>query len=193
MIATRNPGKVREIRQALSGLRFRISSLSDFPEAPGIDEDGKSFSENALKKARFYSKFLGKLTLADDSGLKVVALKGAPGVYSARYAGEGATDFSNNEKLLREMEGIPSSKRKATFHCSIAIVSPEGKEGIVEGVCQGKIGLKGVGRRGFGYDPLFIVPQHGRTMAQLTLDEKNKISHRGRALRKMRALISTFA
>ena len=193
MIATRNPGKVREIRQALSGLRFRISSLSDFPEAPGIDEDGKSFSENALKKARFYSKFLGKLTLADDSGLKVVALNGAPGVYSARYAGEGATDFRNNEKLLREMEGIPSSKRKATFHCSIAIVSPEGKEGIVEGVCQGKIGLKGVGRRGFGYDPLFIVPQHGRTMAQLTLDEKNKISHRGRALRKMRALISTFA
>lgn len=192
MIATRNQGKVREIRQALSGLRFHIYSLSDFPEAPGIDEDGKSFSENALKKARFYSTFLGKLTLADDSGLEVAALKGAPGVYSARYAGEGATDFINNEKLLKEMEGISSSRRKARFHCSIAIVSPQGREGVVEGLCQGKIGFKGVGRRGFGYDPLFIVSQHGKTMAQLTLGEKNRISHRGRALRKMRRLIKAF-
>jgi XTP/dITP diphosphohydrolase len=192
IIATHNKGKVREIREALKGLGLRIYSLSDFPDLTEIEEDGRSFTENALKKARFYSKIFGRLTISDDSGLEVDILKGLPGIYSARYAGEGVSDRENNYKLLREMEGIPSSKRGARFKCSIAIVSPDGKEAIVEGLCKGRIGFKEVGKRGFGYDPLFILPQYGKTMAQLSLKEKNRISHRGKALKKLRRLIGKF-
>ena len=192
IVATYNKGKVREIREALKGLGLRIYSLSDFPNVNVIEEDGRSFTENALKKARFYSKLYGKLTIADDSGLEIDILKGLPGIYSARYAGEGASDRDNNQKLLREMEGIPSSKRGAKFKCSIAIVSPNGREAVVEGVCKGKIGFKEIGKKGFGYDPLFILPQYGKTMAQLSLKEKNRISHRGKALRKLRKLIEGF-
>lgn len=192
IVATHNKGKVREIREALKGLGLRIYSLSDFPNVNVIEEDGRSFTENALKKARFYSKLYGKLTIADDSGLEIDILKGLPGIYSARYVGEGASDRDNNQKLLREMEGIPSSKRGAKFKCSIAIVSPNGREAVVEGVCKGKIGFKEIGKKGFGYDPLFILPQYGKTMAQLSLKEKNRISHRGKALRKLRKLIEGF-
>jgi XTP/dITP diphosphohydrolase len=187
--ATRNEGKVREIRRALKGLGLRIHALSGFPDVPEIEEDGKSFTENALKKARFYSKHFGKLTMADDSGLEVDILKGLPGIYSARYAGERASGQENNQKLLREMEGVPISRRGARFRCSIAVVSPDGREAIAEGSCKGKVGFEGKGRRGFGYDPLFILPQYGRTMAELSLEEKNRISHRGKALRKLRKII----
>jgi len=190
-VASGNEGKVREIRNALKGLGFRVFSLGDFTDVPKIVEDGKSFAENALKKARFYSKYFAKLTLSDDSGLDVDILKGLPGIYSARYAGERATNQENNQKLLREMEGIPLSKRGARFKCAIAIVSPEGREAVVEGSCKGRIGFKEVGKKGFGYDPLFILPQFGKTMAQLSLKEKNRISHRGKALRKFRRIIIT--
>ncbi len=183
---------MREIRKALRGLGLRVLSLSDFPPVPAVEEDGESFSENALKKARFYSQRLGKVTIADDSGLVVEALKGAPGVYSARYAGPGASDRTNNQKLLREMKGLGISKRRARFQCCLAIVAPGGKETVVEGSCRGVIGFKEVGTKGFGYDPLFILPRYGRTMAQLTVEEKNKISHRGKALRKLRKIISAF-
>ena len=145
IIATRNKGKIREIREALKGLGLRIYSLSDFPDVPEIEEDGKSFTENALKKARFYSKVFGKLTLADDSGLEVDSLKGMPGIYSARYSGERASSRENNQKLLKEMEGIPLSKRGAKFKCVMAMVSPNGKETMTEGVCKGRIGTK-IGR-----------------------------------------------
>jgi XTP/dITP diphosphohydrolase len=192
MIATRNRGKIREIREALKGLPLRISALSDFPEVPEIEEDGKSFTENALKKARFYSKHFRKLALADDSGLEVDSLKGLPGIYSARYAGEAASSQDNNRKLLREMEGVPISKRGARFKCIIAIVSPDGREAIAEGSCRGRIGFMKKGRRGFGYDPLFILPKYGKTMAELPLKEKNKMSHRGKALRKLRKRIEKF-
>jgi XTP/dITP diphosphohydrolase len=192
IVASRNKGKVREIRMALKGLGFRIYSLDDFPDVPEIEEDGKSFAENALKKARFYSKQFGRLTLSDDSGLEVDCLKGLPGIYSARYAGERATNRENNEKLLREMQGFPLSKRGARFKCAIAIATPNGREAVVEGSCRGKIGFGLVGKKGFGYDPLFILPQFGKTMAQLSLEEKNRISHRGKALRKLRKLIKTF-
>jgi XTP/dITP diphosphohydrolase len=187
--ATKNRGKVREIRESLKGLGFKIYSLGDFPDVPAIEEDGEDFTENALKKARFYSKYFGKMTIADDSGLEVDILNGLPGIYSARYAGEGASDRKNNEKLLREMEGIPYSKRGARFKCVIAIVSPEGMEVIVEGSCRGRIGFREVGKKGFGYDPLFILPQDGKTMAQFTIEEKNRISHRGKALKKLRKMI----
>jgi len=192
IVATRNRGKIREIREALRELGLRIYSLSDFTDVPEIEEDGKSFTENALKKARFYSKVFGKLTLADDSGLEVDSLKGLPGIYSARYAGKGASTRGNNQKLLNEMEGISLSKRGARFKCVIAMVSPDGREAIAEGSCKGRIGFKEKGRKGFGYDPLFILPKYGKTMAELSLEEKNKISHRGKALRKMRKVIVAF-
>jgi XTP/dITP diphosphohydrolase len=191
IIASRNKGKVREIRKVLKGSGFRIYSLSNFTDVPKIVEDGKSFAENALKKARFYSKYFGKLILSDDSGLDVDILNGLPGIYSARYGGERATNQENNQKLLREMEGIPLSKRGARFKCAIAIVSPDGREAVVEGSCKGRIGFKEVGKEGFGYDPLFILPQFGKTMAQLSLKEKNRISHRGKALGKLKKIIST--
>jgi XTP/dITP diphosphohydrolase len=192
IVATRNPGKVREIRRVLKDLGIRVRSLRDFPDVPSIEEDGKSFAENALKKARFYSNYFGETVIADDSGLEVDTLKGAPGIYSARYARQGASDRENNQKLLNEMEGIPVSRRGATFRCSIAIVSPGGKESVVEGSCRGRIGFREVGRKGFGYDPVFFLPGRGKVMAQLSVDEKNRISHRGKALRKLRKVIGEF-
>ncbi len=193
IVATRNRGKLREFRGALRGLNLRIYGLSDLQEAPGVEEDGKSFAENALKKARFYAAHFGKLTIADDSGLEVDSLKGRPGVYSARYAGDKASNQENNRKLLRELEGAPISKRGARFKCVVAIKSPEGREAIAEGSCRGRIGFKEKGRRGFGYDPLFILPKRGITMAELSLKEKNRVSHRGKALRKIRKIIRSFA
>ena len=132
------------------------------------------------------------MTIADDSGLEVGALNGRPGIYSARYAGEGATDRKNKQKLLDEMKEIPASKRGAQFVCALAVVSAEGKEAVVEGRCGGRIGFKEVGKKGFGYDALFVLPRFGKTMAQLSLAEKDRISHRGKALRKMRKVIRDF-
>jgi XTP/dITP diphosphohydrolase len=192
IIATRNKGKIREIRGALKRLDLRIHALSNFSGVPEIEEDGKSFTENALKKARFYSKYFGKLTIADDSGLEVDSLNGLPGIYSARYAGEGTSSQENNRKLLREMQGLPISKRGARFVCILAVASPDGKEITIEGSCKGRIGFEEKGRRGFGYDPLFILPTRGKTMAELSLEEKNKISHRGKALKKLKRLITNF-
>jgi XTP/dITP diphosphohydrolase len=192
IVATRNQGKVREIRNALKGLGFWIRGLTDFKDLPEVEEDGSSFIENGLKKARFYCRFLGKLTIADDSGLEVDALGGEPGIYSARYAGPRTSDQENRKKLLKVLDGIPISKRDAAFKCAIAMVSPDGWELVTEGSCRGKIGFKEVGKRGFGYDPIFILPQYGKTMAQLSLGEKNKISHRGKALRKLRKVLKNF-
>jgi XTP/dITP diphosphohydrolase len=192
IFATKNLGKIREIRRALKGLWLQIYALDDFPNVPEIKEDGKSYTENALKKARFCSKYFGKLTIADDSGLEVDTMNGLPGIYSARYAGEKASNRENNQKLLSEMKGIPLSKRGARFKCAIAIVSPDGREAVAEGSCKGRVGFREVGKRGFGYDPLFILPQYGKTMAQLTIEEKNRVSHRGKALRKLRRVISKF-
>jgi XTP/dITP diphosphohydrolase len=189
IVATQNRGKVIEIKKVIKGLGFQILSLNDFSGVPQLEEDGKSFLENALKKARFYSRYFGRLTLADDSGLEVDVLKGRPGVYSARYAGEGGSTQENNRKLLKEMEAIPLSKRGARFKCVLALVSPEGKEVVVEGSCRGRIGFKEVGKKGFGYDPLFVLPSYGKTMAQLSVEEKNRISHRGKALKKLRKII----
>ena len=192
IVATRNRGKIREIRKALRGLELTIHSLNDFSGVPEMVEDGKSFSENALKKARFYSKYFSELALGDDSGLEVDVLEGLPGIYSARYAGEGASDRTNNKKLLTEMDGIPISKRGARFKCVLAMVSTDGREAVVEGTCRGRIGFKEMGKKGFGYDPIFILPQYGKTMSQLTLEEKNRISHRGKALKKLRKIITKF-
>ena len=182
---------MREIRSALKGLRFQIRGLMDFSGVPDMQEDGRSFAENGLKKARFYSQFFEKLTLADDSGLEVDALGGKPGIYSARYAGIKASDQENRKKLLKELEGIPISKRGAGFKCVIAMVSPEGREVLTEGSCRGRIGIIEIGKRGFGYDPIFVLPRYGKTIAQLTLEEKNRVSHRGKALKKLRKILET--
>ncbi len=191
-MATKNKGKLREIQSILKGLPVRLYGLTHFEHMPDVEEDGKSFFENSLKKARFYSKLFGKIAIADDSGLEVDALGGGPGIYSARYAGERATDQENRKKLLKALEGIPVSKRGARFKCVIAMVTPEGREILVEGTCKGRIGFKEVGRNGFGYDSLFILPRLGKTMAQLNLEEKNRISHRGKALRKLRKMLKDY-
>jgi non-canonical purine NTP pyrophosphatase (RdgB/HAM1 family) len=189
IVATKNEGKLREIRSILKDLPFKLFGLNHFENVPDVEEDGKSFSENGLKKARFYSKLFGRIAIADDSGLEVDALGGRPGIYSARYAGKGASDQENRKKLLKELEGVPISKRGAKFKCAIAVVWPDGKEVITEGACRGRVGFKEVGKNGFGYDPLFILSRHGKTMGQLSLQEKNRISHRGKALRKLRKVL----
>jgi XTP/dITP diphosphohydrolase len=192
VVATENPGKLREIEDALQGMEVRLVSLMELSPMPSIEEDGKTFRENALKKARVVAKRTGRLTIADDSGLEVDCLQGAPGVRSARFAGEGASDAENNRRLLRLLEGVPSSQRGATFRCVIAVVSPEGKEAWVEGACRGVIGDTERGGQGFGYDPLFLLPELGKTLAELPLEAKNRVSHRGRALAALKEALSDF-
>jgi len=191
-LATRNEGKIREIRELLKGCDTRITSLRDYPDAPEVVENGQSYRDNALKKARFFARWMGKLTLADDSGLEVDYLKGKPGVFSARYAGEVANDRENIRRVLRELEGISPPKRGAVFRCVMALVAPWGDEEVVEGECRGWIGLEERGEKGFGYDPIFVIPRYGKTVAELTLAEKNRLSHRGKALNKLRKKLKGY-
>ena len=189
VVATRNPGKIREIRALLQGLGYRVLSLEDYPHLPPIEERGETFRENALEKARVAARFTGEMVLADDSGLEVDALGGAPGVKSARFGGEGLTDVDRNLLLLEKLEGVPMEKRTARFRCVMALVTPGGEEYVVEGTCEGYIALEPRGEHGFGYDPVFYLPQYGKTMAQLPPEEKNRISHRARALAKMKEVL----
>ena len=193
ILATHNEGKLREIRDLLNGLDIEILSLKDIPQAPVIQETGSSFRENALLKAETIASFTNKLTIADDSGLEVDALDGKPGIYSARFAGENAKDDENNQELLNRMRGVPIEKRGAVFKCAIAIVDPEGKEEIVEGKCSGIIQFEEKGTFGFGYDPLFFVPEYGKTFAELTPEMKNTISHRAQAIKKLREVLKKIS
>jgi len=192
VIATRNPGKFREITAILKSPLIKFLSLLDFPKIPEIIEDGATFAENAQKKAMIISELTGRFALADDSGLCVEALQGKPGIFSSRFAGENATDEERCQKLLKQMEGIPLTKRKAAFVCAIAIASPRGKVQAVEGKCSGLISFSPRGTHGFGFDPIFLLPKLGKTMAELTPEEKNKISHRARALRKIKKILPAF-
>ncbi len=192
VVATANPGKLREIKAALQGMAIEIVSLMDLSPMPPIEEDGKSFRENALKKARVVAQHTGRLTIADDSGLEVDCLQGKPGVRSARFAGEGASDAENNRELLRLLEGVLLAQRGAFFRCAIAIVDPQGKEAWVEGECRGVIGETERGMQGFGYDPLFLLPELGKTLAELPLEVKNRVSHRGRALAALKEALGDF-
>lgn len=185
VIASKNKGKVAEIEKAFQGLGLKAVSLAAFFDVPDAVEDGKTFLENALIKARFYAKATGQPCLADDSGLEVDALSGAPGVYSARYAGEHASDDDNNRRLLREIERVHGEGSAARFCCSLAFVDENGEALTCEACCEGSILAKPVGAGGFGYDPLFFVNEVNKSMAELTIEEKNKISHRGKALRIM--------
>ena len=190
VLATRNKGKIAEIKEILADFQaIELLSLADFPDLPKIEETGTTFKENAILKAKTIAKLTGYLTLADDSGLTVEYLNGAPGVYSARYAGENATDAENNAKLLKALEGVPWGKRKAAFVCVIALCWPQGECYTCEGRCEGIIALEPKGSYGFGYDPLFYVPAYGKTMAELEPEIKNQISHRAMALKALIPLL----
>jgi len=187
LLSTGNAGKVNELRELLAaaGAEAEVLSLKDFPAFVAPEEDGDTFHENALIKARAAAKFTGLIALADDSGLCVDALSGAPGVYSARFSGEGATDEKNNALLLEKLRNTPTEARTAYFMSAVAMVTPDGKETVTQGKAQGIILTEQKGTGGFGYDPLFYVPELGKTFAELTMEEKNRISHRGNAFRAM--------
>jgi XTP/dITP diphosphohydrolase len=184
VLATGNPGKVREIHHLLKGYPVSIKHLGDFGPIPPVIEDGDTFEANAYKKASQVARVLGLPAMADDSGLMVDALDGAPGVYSARYGGEGLTDAQRCEKLLAEMAA--ETNRKATFVCVISIAVPTGPALTYEARCDGELTRQPMGENGFGYDPCFLFPPLGRTFAQLDPDEKGRVSHRGKAIREVR-------
>ena len=189
VLATGNRDKQREMKAYLQDLRVTIRTLDEFPAAPVVIEDGETCRSNAGKKAREIARFTGLLTLADDTGLEVDALGGRPGVYAARYAGAHASYEDNCRKLLDELTGVPADQRGARFLTVVAISDPSLSVEFVEGVLQGRIADRCSGMHGFGYDPVFIIPELGKTLAELTLDQKNQISHRGRALAKAKDLL----
>lgn len=189
VVATGNPGKAREIARILSNLDFEVVSLADYPSAPEPEENADSFIGNAAIKALAVAERTGELAIADDSGLAIDALDGAPGVYSSRFAGEGATDEDRNEKVLEMLKDVPDGERSARFISAIAIAEPGQLIGTVEGTCEGVIAHGPRGSNGFGYDPIFYVRELGRMMAELSPDEKNEISHRGRALEKAKNIL----
>jgi XTP/dITP diphosphohydrolase len=184
ILASRNAGKTEEIRALLRGFPVDIKNLDDFGPIPPVQEDGATFDDNAYKKASFTAKVLGFPALADDSGLEVDALNKAPGVHSARYAGPNATDDENNAKLLREMEG--KENRSAAFTCVISIAVPSGPALTYEARCEGLIAESPAGSHGFGYDPVFFYPPLKKTFAELSSEEKNRISHRGKAFAELK-------
>jgi XTP/dITP diphosphohydrolase len=186
VLATRNPDKGRELGALLGGIGIRIRTLEDFPTAPEVEEDGTTCEANALKKAREIARATSIPAVADDTGLEVDALEGRPGVYAARYAGERATYEDNCRKLLTELAGVPLVNRKARFLTVAAIAFPSGDVHVTQGSLEGLITEQPIGDRGFGYDPVFFVPEFNKTLAQLTIKEKNRISHRAKAFAQMR-------
>ena len=190
LIATSNPGKQHEYQKLLAPLNLSLHTPRDLGLSIVVHENGNSYTENARIKALGYAQASGMLTLADDSGLEVDALGGEPGLYSARYAGNKANDTDRYRLLLQKLERIPWEKRTARFRCVIVLATPDGKTYSTEGVCNGLIATEPRGNHGFGYDPIFYLPQYGQTMAELPTDIKNRISHRGRALQKMVPILS---
>lgn len=185
IVATKNKGKMKEIEEILAGLPYEVVSMEDAGISQDIDEYGSTFEENALIKAKEIAEITGEMVMADDSGLEVDFLNGAPGIYSARYAGEGASDSDRNHKLLNALKDVPFEKRTARFVCAIAVVFPEGESFTVRGTCEGYIGFEPRGNHGFGYDPLFFIQEYHKTVAEMSSEQKNQISHRGSALRQM--------
>ena len=193
IVASRNKGKVREIMELLTGLPYKVSSLLDYPQIPEIIEDGKTYRANALKKAREVALATGKMAMSDDSGIEVKALNNAPGIYSARFAGEGASEKARNQKMFTMLKGVPMHKRQARYRCVIAFVDAKGREiGVVQGTCGGYVTTKEIGENGFGFDPLFLVKRYNKTFGQLPDSLKAKISHRARALKKFRLLLNSL-
>ena len=204
VIGTRNLKKREELVELLSRewpchLPLKLQGIEDYPDLPEVEEDGETFQENAIKKATTVAKLTGEWAVAEDSGLEVDALGGAPGVRSARYAGEvtgprppEAAYKENNLKLLKAMKGIPPERRTARFRCVIALASPEGLLFVVEGQCEGLVSQEARGEQGFGYDPVFYLPGYGKTFAELGPAVKNQVSHRAQALKKFRERLREF-
>lgn len=186
IFATKNEGKMREIRMILGDLGVPVLSLKDAGIEVDIEENGETFEENAVIKARAVQKLTGGIVLADDSGLEIDSLNGEPGIYSARYMGEDTSYVIKNQNLIDRLQGVPEEKRTARFVCVIAAALPDGRVLTSPGVMEGRIGYAAAGENGFGYDPIFFLPQYGCTSAQLSAEQKNEISHRGKALHAMR-------
>ncbi len=192
LIATTNQGKLREIRDLLKDLPIKITCLTDYKGLPKVEEDGKTFAQNAIKKAATIALFTKKLTLGEDSGLEVKALKNAPGIYSARFSGENATDKKNNRKLLRSLRGVSLKKRQARYRCFVALVDNKKIIDVASGACDGLITTRGKGKNGFGYDPLFLIPRYKKTFGELDPAIKAKISHRARAFKKVKKILLNY-
>ena len=192
VIATKNAGKLRELKRYLKNVRAEVVSLCEFDHPPRIVENGKTFKANAEKKAVVTSRFAKGLVLADDSGLSVDALGGAPGVRSSRFAGPKKRDKDNNLKLLRLLDGLPKGLRQAKFVCAVAIADNGRIVKVIEECCKGRIAVAPKGRHGFGYDPLFLIPRYGKTFGELGLKAKDKMSHRSKALKKAREFLKKY-
>ncbi len=190
VIASRNKGKVKEIKELLANLPFKVTSLLDYPHIPQIIEDGKTYRANALKKACSVARTTRKMAMSDDSGIEVKALGNAPGIYSSRFAGKGASEKARNKKLFAMLKGVPLHKRQARYRCVVALVNAKGQElGVVQGTCSGYVTTRNIGKNGFGFDPLFLLKRYNKTFGQLSPALKAKISHRARALKKFRLLL----
>ena len=192
VIATKNAKKLRELRRYLKSVRAEVISLERFPKVPRIVEDGRTFKANAAKKAVIISRFVKGLSIADDSGLEVRALGWAPGVRSSRFAGPAKSTKANNRKVLRLLAGVPLNKRQARFVCAVAIADNGKVVKLIEEYCSGFIAFEEMGRHGFGYDPLFLIPKYGKTFGQLGLKVKDRMSHRSKALKKARAFLRKY-
>lgn len=186
-IATNNAGKIKEIKNILANSSVKILTVKNFPRLPKIKENGKTFQENALKKAYQISKYIGKICLADDSGLEIDYLKGEPGICSSRW---GNSDEERINKVLELLENVPENKRNAKFVCVLVLAFPDGRKYIVKEECKGIISLSPRGKYGFGYDPIFVIPEYNQTFAELGDKIKNQISHRGKAMRRMINIIN---
>lgn len=192
IVATKNQGKIKEMINSFTNLPVELHSLAEFGPLPEAIEDGNTFTENALKKARFYAKETGFACLADDSGLEIAVLDNAPGIYSARFAGYHADDLANNQKMLSELKNKQVESSPAQYVCSLVFVDTDGTELNSIGKCEGIIRNFAQGNNGFGYDPYFFVPELNKTMAELSIEEKNKISHRGKALFAMEKQLGDY-
>ncbi len=192
LVATKNKGKVREIADLLSPCGIQVISLLDVENMPEIIEDGLTFRANAAKKAVVIAKHTGRLVMGEDSGLEVDALGGRPGVFSARYSGDDATDEKNNDKMLQELAGVPFEKRTARYRSAIALADKDTLVDVVEGACEGIITTERRGANGFGYDPLFYIPEHAKTFGELPLSVKQTMSHRANALRQFLKLLEKY-
>ncbi len=190
IVASRNKGKVNEIRELLADLPVKVTSLLDYPKLPDVVEDGTTYEANALKKAVAVAKTTGKMALADDSGIEIAALGNAPGIYSSRFAGKGASEKDRNHKLFEMLRGMPMSKRRARYRCVVALVDGRAKTiSIAQGTCGGYITTKERGTHGFGFDPVFLLKRYGKTFGELSPSLKARISHRARALAKIKGTI----
>jgi XTP/dITP diphosphohydrolase len=195
LVATTNPGKFAEVQAFLENLPLRIISLRSLTDPPPVVEDGATFEANALKKARALAQFSGLMTLADDSGIEVDALGGAPGIYSARYCGVEGDDDRNNEKLLRELQNVAEEQRSARYVCVLALCIPDAggvKEWLMRETCAGRIGFSLIGSHGFGYDPLFFFPPLGKTFGEIDRQTKATVSHRGKVLKKLAEMLPSL-